>query len=1024
MNGYEFVKKILGHTNYDVTPLVKITGGLETDWLEFKGATAVSTKIYNKEGELYSNKIIWKSRLNVFKALIAMANGTGGAILIGIGEDENSIAEAVSLKDSGFIGDKDDFVRKLEENVLYPKRWKTPKPDLFKPMWGTFNEKLIIIVFVEPRKKEDKWLTCKEDNKVRERRQGDIGKTIEISINYLNDWWKSREIDRSDLNQRFISFLSEWNKMGKHNENIITNRLNVYIKKFKSDYEKTAIPFISLYAQNINHGGSIPHSTGQPEDVLELLGQNKGLILLGDPGSGKSTCLHRKVFLAATSWKVSDPWLLLIALHEYTELGLRSLILKKLPDLYWIDIEDKVASGKIIFFFDALNECPTTYYNDCHQEINSLFQDYPSAKIIVSSRLTHVPDFNKKLNTFGIRHMNRNQQQKFLDEYLHDNVKSANFLNRLEQQNGAKLIASSPVLLKMVIDIDDDGRDLPTGLAKLYQCSFEVWHQRESEKNAQNGDARLWSFNRVRDALALLAFSIRIEGKVSCNVNFARDSLERVMGNDAARFLDRIAQGLLLEVDNKDEFLHFSHETIQEYLVAEYLASHPDTLTENLLQGNSGKKTSNWAMPLVFAFELIRNPSKNFLNSAWIAEPLLVAAALRDNHHLASLPIYKHEDPWLRGVLRVMRNEDASSETHDISYISHTPPKYPLPTILVAALRGESFWYSAQSHPEGLVRLERLRNLIFDRSSMWIELVPYVDTEQLKLENISPAQQILMGKTKVKYTNTLKDATVSELCTLLRFKKIKPIYFKANWENSLELSSENQLPFDLIALLRTNAKLGRDGIKISQFNNIQKKHLRKIGENWALSFRLLNILIREKIIIAREIREEAGRLKDIIPRMSAMNMFRFMKNGVMKSEHIPISLLNELLTKLKPEQRKQLRELGCITDKESISSQREKIYSAADLENRYFREKIETEIRSIQWEVTILRTFPKNNYGFVKHPRFKDNAIFWLNSIKNPNNKSLVRGDVLKVGLEIKFNNKKEIWGFSVISGSILRKKY
>ena len=42
MNGYEFVEKVLGQTNYDVEPLIEISEGIETEWLEFKAATAPS----------------------------------------------------------------------------------------------------------------------------------------------------------------------------------------------------------------------------------------------------------------------------------------------------------------------------------------------------------------------------------------------------------------------------------------------------------------------------------------------------------------------------------------------------------------------------------------------------------------------------------------------------------------------------------------------------------------------------------------------------------------------------------------------------------------------------------------------------------------------------------------------------------------------------------------------------------------------------------------------------------------------
>ena len=66
--------------------------------------------------------------------------------------------------------------------------------------------------------------------------------------------------------------------------------------------------------------------------------------------------------------------------------------------------------------------------------------------------------------------------------------------------------------------------------------------------------------------------------------------------------------------------------------------------------------------------------------------------------------------------------------------------------------------------------------------------------------------------------------------------------------------------------------------------------------------------------------------------------------------------------------------------------------------------------------------FPSRNFGFIEHPNFPDNAIFWPDEIDNPNNKTLVKGDILLVKMKTQFNRGKNEWGFAVKSGSILKK--
>ena len=1033
MNGYEYVEKIISKTNYDVGPLINLTDGFETDWLEFKAA------ICQQEGAPDTKTNKWDYRWNVSKALFAIANNIGGAVLIGVGEDSNHRAKLVSLEHSGFTGDKDEFMRKIEQTILNPEAgWKTTKGawkckeshHLFKPIWGRFNDQPVIIVLVKPRRNEDGWLQLEhiqnkvQRNVVLNRIPGDIGKVIEVEENDRAGWWDARDIDRPDLNGSYNSFLSDWEITGRHSEDVISDKVCSYIKTLKSQANRDKIDafFTPLYAEEMLNDMAKFNPSAQTRGVLGLLDEKPSFVLLGDPGSGKSTCLHHKAFSVAREWKNGQPWTLIISLNEYTEAGLRSLILKQLPGLYWIDIEAKINSGEIILFLDALNECPTEHYEDCYQQIHGMLRDCPSARIVISSRLSHNPHFN--LPTFGIRPMDRQQQQNFLESYIENSAKSAEILEKLNRQPGTKHIASSPVLLKMVADVVIDGGDFSNGIAELYHCSLKAWHRRESEKNKQNGAPPLWPFNTVREALAELSFCMRAEGKVSCSVSFARKSLARVLSVDVVpRFLDRIAQGLLLKVDENEEFLHFSHETIQEYLVAEYLATDPGAL-QGLLKDVSEKTISNWAMPLVFAFELIKDPPKDFLLSAWRAEPMLVAAALRNSKRLASLPLHEHSDLWLRGALRAMRGEDPTPDTLEISYVSHLPPKYLLPEALIAALRGTPFWYSAHSHSEGKVRLERLQGLIFDRSTIWIELIPYIGSELLTWgKNISPAQKVLIGESTAKDINlSLETTTVAELCALLRLKKISKSDFISNWESALEQSDNSQIYMDLIALLRTNAKLGDDQIRFSKFNNGHKSHLKNIGENWNLSFRLLNILVREGIITVDDVRNDAGRLDDIISRTSPMNAYRFLKYGIINQNDIPKDRLKELIGGMKSKFSTELKNKGLISKDDKLASRREKTYSIKDLVSKEIREQIDTEIRFQQWDVTVYKIVPDKKFGFVRHPRFNEEAFFLLSDIVNPNNKTINEGDTLCVFLKTQFNNTRNEWGFAVIPGGTLRK--
>lgn len=697
MNGYDFVQKILSETRNDVRPLIDLTGGIETEWLEFKAATKPEHGKYSAK----ENK--WDYRWDVAKPLFALANTIGGAVLLGVGEskDQSTPVEPVSLSCSGFTGDRDEFMRNLQAQVLYPKdgwsalkqgSWRCPKVhQLFRAVWGSYEDEEIVIILVRPRYPEDGWLELEHSadgketqTKVLSRRPGHVGENIttiiEIPGGEQGAWWKSRELERAELKTRWNLFLEEWKSYKRHDDATVERSISAYLAALEKDQssratwfgEKSPVASATAAIPDLEVEAEPGLQKSRIEKLRVLLEETPRVLLLGEPGAGKTTALRAFAASKALSWQVGQPWVLFASLSEYTGQGLRALLLESFPDLWWIDLQPRLNRGEIILLLDGLNECPNLFYEYCIQEIKALLHDHPTAKILVSSRLTHKPA-DLTLNTFIVSPMTRPIQDRFLSFYFGDTELAEELLGQIYSQPGAELIASSPIFLRMMAEIYRSEHKLPQSRANLYQASFSHWHQRESEKPAT---PLRWSESRTRNALARLSFEMRTTGKVSCSRNDAVRILEPEMGDDVGRFLDRVAQGLLLVVDKtqKDETVHFSHETMQEYLAAEYLVANEHRLSIDLLGEQKESISSNWTMPFVFALELNADPPREFLNKAWQIEPLLVAAALRDDDRLYALPLRDIDDRWVRGVLRAMRGEKQIFETLELALVSRLPP--------------------------------------------------------------------------------------------------------------------------------------------------------------------------------------------------------------------------------------------------------------------------------------------------------------------------------------------------------------
>ena len=103
-----------------------------------------------------------------------------------------------------------------------------------------------------------------------------------------------------------------------------------------------------------------PFNAGFPVDVVDALTAYPRAILLGEPGAGKSTTVSFHALQLLKNWSHGDQIPLLASLSEYTDIGLKGLVLKRLPGINWSDLDEYLQKGVINFYFDALNVCPVT----------------------------------------------------------------------------------------------------------------------------------------------------------------------------------------------------------------------------------------------------------------------------------------------------------------------------------------------------------------------------------------------------------------------------------------------------------------------------------------------------------------------------------------------------------------------------------------------------------------------------------------------------------------------------------------
>ena len=109
--GYDLAAGLFDKYNGNLDAMVKLAGGRETAWLEFKADPFCRSGCEGKKQDDYS----W----HILRAVIAFANTCGGCILIGV--DDNGKSVPLRDKDSGEVNcNLDKFSRELQD-VLFSK---------------------------------------------------------------------------------------------------------------------------------------------------------------------------------------------------------------------------------------------------------------------------------------------------------------------------------------------------------------------------------------------------------------------------------------------------------------------------------------------------------------------------------------------------------------------------------------------------------------------------------------------------------------------------------------------------------------------------------------------------------------------------------------------------------------------------------------------------------------------------------------------------------------------------------------
>ena len=388
-------------------------------------------------------------------------------------------------------------------------------------------------------------------------------------------------------------------------------------------------------------------------DLLSILGDENRVIVSGEPGGGKTTCLQYYALQFGKCADVENPVLaLFIPMGQWGCVCSIEHMMAEVSRLKPGQLTQLVAENRLRLVIDAVNECPDKYQEGAIQNIGIYLHAHPGLPAVLSTR--H-PEKLSDLGfpVFGIQPMDEGHQRRYLERYLGDKGQADGLMKQVLSMPGGETIAENPMLLRLVVEVyrESPDRRLPNGRAGLYRRSLRSWFRREKRKAEKSGGVICWNEEETFHLLSELAFLGRMKGYRDIPIEIVGE----FWGGLGDERIVNLCQGPV--VYQEDEFVKFRHETYQEYLCAEFLIAHPDELPEWGLEDYP-----RWGMVFAYIVELFdSDPNglpQSFWLTAWKLNPWL-GAALTSVSTWTQLvcPNFKGIRPIVNGELLGVRKE-------------------------------------------------------------------------------------------------------------------------------------------------------------------------------------------------------------------------------------------------------------------------------------------------------------------------------------------------------------------------------
>ena len=309
-------------------------------------------------------------------------------------------------------------------------------------------------------------------------------------------------------------------------------------------------------------------------NIAELVEHIQRLLLVGEPGAGKTTALqyiaafHARQALTAPADTASLPFY--VRLTRYAPGQGRTL-----ASIISETLSPTTIFSSALLLLDGLNELSTQLRGQLVEELASLARAHPALRFVLASRSSEESD-SLNLPAFRLQPMTDEQVTDAIRKYDLDVDQSAALQASLRGHPKLWKWACNPLHLKMLVNLQvKSATNLPQNEGQLLQSFTRQLFGRERNQRTQTDDIA------KERLLAGLAFETRSEGQTSFDLDEALRILVSVKAEigssvDVPAFINEVIDNHIL-LRSRDDELRFSHELYHDYFAAREIKQREQT---------------------------------------------------------------------------------------------------------------------------------------------------------------------------------------------------------------------------------------------------------------------------------------------------------------------------------------------------------------------------------------------------------------------------------------------------------------